>query len=200
MGIEIANESGENTDADSILAVARYTLDELNVNPLADLSILIVESTYMAELNKRWMNKTGPTDVLAFPMDELGIDSGPIQAGRDAPEEPALLGDIVLCPEVAARQAKAAGHLPEDELALLTVHGVLHLLGYDHAEPDEEREMFALQGRLLKAWRASQGITREMRIPATSGDLPEIYGTEVSPEMTSRNEAQTKPNPPKSDS
>lgn len=193
MGVEIANESGDAVDSDSILSVARHALDALNVNPLADLSILIVEPDYMAELNKRWMNKSGPTDVLAFPMDDLGIDSGPVQAGRDAPEEPALIGDIVLCPQVAAKQAHVAGHLPEDELQLLTVHGVLHLLGYDHAEPDEEREMFALQRRLLIAWRTGQGIARPMRIPASSGDLPEIYGAEASPEMPSSNDHPPSP-------
>jgi probable rRNA maturation factor len=105
----------------------------------------------MAELNHRWMGKQGPTDVLAFPMDELDADRGP---GVDPSNgEPALLGDIVLCPEVAERQAVAAGHATDDEMHLLTVHGVLHLLGYDHAEPDEEREMFGLQDRLLGAWR-----------------------------------------------
>jgi probable rRNA maturation factor len=84
-------------------------------------------------------------------MDELDADRGP---GVDAAEaEPALLGDIVLCPTVAERQAVAAGHGTDDEMHLLTVHGVLHLLGYDHAEPEEEREMFGLQNRLLGAWR-----------------------------------------------
>ena len=67
-----------------------------------------------------------------------------------------MLGDIVLCPEFASKQAAAAGHTLGQELALLTVHGVLHLLGYDHAEPDEEKEMFALQGQLLEEWVAAQ--------------------------------------------
>ena len=139
MSIEISNESGRPVDETALLDVARHALDEMGVNP-------------MAELNHRWMGKQGPTDVLAFPMDELDADRGP---GVDAGDgEPALLGDIVLCPEVAERQAAAAGHGTDDEIHLLTVHGVLHLLGYDHAEPDEEREMFGLQDRLLGAWRA----------------------------------------------
>ncbi|MCW2609789.1 MAG: putative rRNA maturation factor [Actinomycetota bacterium] len=152
MSIEISNESGRSVDEPALLDVARHALDEMGVNPMAELSVLIVDQTYMAELNHRWMGKQGPTDVLAFPMDELDADRGP---GVDAGDgEPALLGDIVLCPEVAERQAAAAGHGTDDEIHLLTVHGVLHLLGYDHAEPDEEREMFGLQDRLLGAWRA----------------------------------------------
>jgi probable rRNA maturation factor len=84
-------------------------------------------------------------------MDEL-------RPGKDDEEpEPGLLGDVVLCPVVAARKATAAGHSREQELDLLTTHGILHLLGYDHAEPDEEREMFGLQTRLLEAWAAARG-------------------------------------------
>ena len=153
MSIEIANESGVEVDTDAILAVARHALDEMGVNPLAELSILLVDADYMAELNHRWMGSDGPTDVLAFPMDEGSVDHGPGEAGTG---EPALLGDIVLAPEVAAKQAAAAGHAAGDALALLTVHGALHLLGYDHAEPDEHAEMFGLQGRLLESWRESR--------------------------------------------
>ncbi|PZM91617.1 MAG: rRNA maturation RNase YbeY [Actinobacteria bacterium] len=152
MSIEIANESGVEVDTDSVLAVARHALNEMGVNPLAELSILLVDAEYMAELNHRWMGGDGPTDVLAFPMDEGSVDHGP---GEASTGEPNLLGDIVLCPEVAAEQAATAGHSVADELHLLTVHGVLHLLGYDHAEPDEEREMFALQARLLNGARAA---------------------------------------------
>src|SRR5262245_30431737 len=151
MSIEIANESGTVVDTDAILAVSRYALDEMGVNPLAELSILLVDVEYMTELNHRWMGGDGPTDVLAFPMDDGSVDHGP---GEGNGGEPALLGDIVLCPDVAAKQSTGAGHSAEDELHLLTVHGVLHLLGYDHAEPEEEREMFALQARLLQSWRA----------------------------------------------
>ncbi len=154
VSIEIANESGTDIDSDNVLAVARYALDEMGVNPLAELSILIVDVDYMAELNHRWMGGDGPTDVLAFPMDESSVDHGPAET---AGNEPALLGDIVLCPEVAAKQAAAGGHGTDDELHLLTVHGVLHLLGYDHAEPDEAREMFTLQARLLGGWQTSVG-------------------------------------------
>jgi probable rRNA maturation factor len=149
VSIEIANESGLDVDTDAILDVARHTLTETGVSPLAELSILLVDQEYMTDLNHRWMGGEGPTDVLAFPLDEVSIDHGPGENGG----EPTLLGDIVLCPEVAGRQAAAAGHSAADEVALLTVHGTLHLLGYDHAEPEEEREMFGLQARLLSSWR-----------------------------------------------
>jgi probable rRNA maturation factor len=152
VSIEIANESGAEVDTDAVLGCARYSLDEMGVNPLAELSVLLVDSTYMAELNHRWMGGDGPTDVLAFPMEDGSIDTGPNDVSSG---EPTLLGDVVLCPEVAARQAIGVGHTTADELYLLTVHGVLHLLGYDHAEPDEEREMFALQSKLLDGWRAT---------------------------------------------
>jgi len=157
VSIEISNESGIECDTDAVLDVARFTLDAMQVNPLAELSILLVDVAYMADLNRRWMGGDGPTDVLAFPMDEVGsgVDHGPGSSGGDAPE-PAMLGDIVLCPEVAAKQAATAGHAPDDEMHLLTVHGVLHILGYDHAEPEEEREMFGLQNRLLTQWRQAR--------------------------------------------
>lgn len=170
MSIEIANESGYEVDADAIVAVSRHTLGQMGVNPLAELSVLLVDADYMAELNHRWMGKEGPTDVLAFPMDENTIDHGP----SESTGAPTLLGDIVLCPEVATAQAAKYGsadprmrsddaeaprsvdgsYTPADELNMLTIHGVLHLLGYDHAEPEEEREMFSLQGKLLESWQA----------------------------------------------
>jgi probable rRNA maturation factor len=153
VSIEIANESGTTVDTDAVLACARYALDEMGVNPMAELSILLVDLPYMAELNHRWMGGDGPTDVLAFPMEEGTIDPGPNELGGG---EPTLLGDVVLCPEVAARQAEQANHETADELDMLTIHGLLHLLGYDHAESEEEREMFALQAKLLDGWRAGR--------------------------------------------
>jgi probable rRNA maturation factor len=153
MSIEIANESGVEVDTDAILAVARHALEEMGVNPLAELSILLVDIEYMAELNHRWMGGDGPTDVLAFPMDEGSVDHGPGEAGTG---EPALLGDIVLAPEVAGKQAAAGGAAAAPPLDPPTRPGALHLLGYDHAEPEEEREMFALQNRLLQGWRAGR--------------------------------------------
>jgi probable rRNA maturation factor len=154
MSVEIANESGVSVDEVALVLVARYVLDELGVNPLAELSVLLVDAGSMSALHERWMGEPGPTDVLAFPMDELDTARGP----EETEPGPALLGDVVLCPDVARRQAAQAGHSLSDELHMLCVHGVLHLLGYDHGEPDEEREMFGLQARLLDGWRtASRG-------------------------------------------
>ncbi|NIJ13112.1 putative rRNA maturation factor [Saccharomonospora amisosensis] len=151
MSIEIANESGVNVDEVSIVSAARFALDQMEVSPLAELSVLLVTLDVMEELHERWMDLPGPTDVMAFPMDELESTRRP-----DAAEaSPALLGDIVLCPAFAKEQARSAGHSLLDELHLLTVHGVLHLLGYDHAEPAEEQEMFALQKRILGDFRAA---------------------------------------------
>ena len=150
MSIEVNNESGYAADEAEFAALARYVLDEMHVHPQTDLSILLVEADVMTELHVKWMDEPGPTDVLSFPMDEL-------RPGRDGEVTPAgLLGDVVLCPEVAARQAAAAGHSTAEELLLLTTHGILHLLGYDHAEPEEEKEMFALQRRLLLTFLAGR--------------------------------------------
>ena len=161
MSIDIANESGVEVDEVALAAIARYVLDELHIHPLAELSVLVVDEKAMAELHERWMGEPGPTDVLSFPMDELrpphlaGGNAG--RAGAEEPgPDPGLLGDVVLCPPVAAAQAREAGHSTQAELELLTVHGILHLLGYDHAEPDEKAEMFGLQDRLLASWRAGR--------------------------------------------
>lgn len=156
MSVEIANESGISIDEVSIVSVARFALSAMRVDPLAELSLLAVDLDSMTELHERWMDLPGPTDVMAFPMDEMDGARRP-----DAVDPgPTLLGDIVLCPAYARDQARKAGHGLMDELRLLTVHGVLHLLGYDHAEPDEEREMFALQQQILDDYGAAQAAAR----------------------------------------
>jgi probable rRNA maturation factor len=152
VSIEVSNESGIDVSENELISVARFVIDKMDVNPGAELSMVLLDTPAMADLHMRWMDLPGPTDVMSFPMDELEPGGRP-----DAPEPgPSMLGDIVLCPEFAATQAEKAGHSLAQELALLTVHGVLHLLGYDHAEPDEEREMFALQRDLLEEWVADQ--------------------------------------------
>ena len=152
MSIEVANESGLDVSEEELVSVARFVIDKMNVHPAAELSMVLLDSNSMADLHMRWMDLPGPTDVMSFPMDELEPGGRP-----DAPEPgPAMLGDIVLCPEFAAEQAAAAGHSLGHELALLTIHGVLHLLGFDHGEPAEEKEMFALQRQLLEEWVAQQ--------------------------------------------
>jgi probable rRNA maturation factor len=150
MSIEVANESGVEVDEAEFAALGRYVLDALHVHPRSELSIMFVDTTVMTELHVQWMDEPGPTDVLSFPMDELR----PGREGEETP--PGTLGDVVLCPEVAAQQAQVAGHSTAEELLLLTTHGILHLLGYDHAEPEEEKEMFALQRRLLLTFLAGR--------------------------------------------
>src|SRR3954464_3644725 len=152
MTIEVSNESGIDVSEAELVSVARFVLAKMDVNPGAELSMLLLDSAAMADLHMRWMDLPGPTDVMSFPMDELEPGGRP-----DAPEPgPSMLGDIVLCPQFASDQATKAGHTLGQELALLTVHGVLQLLGYDHAEPDEEKEMFTLQRELLEEWVAAQ--------------------------------------------
>lgn len=149
MSIELLNESGVEFDTRRTQQLARFVMDQMRVHRQAELCISAVDEGTMAQLNSQWMDKDGPTDVLAFPMDELR----PGQVNQE-PEE-GILGDLVLCPAVAARQATDAGHSTQEELDLLTVHGVLHLLGYDHAEPEEHAEMFGLQARLQAEWGAA---------------------------------------------
>jgi probable rRNA maturation factor len=150
MSIEINNESGLEADEVRILNLATFALDFMNIDPNAELSIVMANESTMEKLHIEFMDEPGPTDVLSFPMDELrpGTPTAPTPAG--------LLGDIVLCPSVAATQAAAAGHETINELLLLTTHGILHLLGYDHAEPDDEKEMFGLQREILESFYESE--------------------------------------------
>ena len=151
MSVELANESGLAAPEGMLIHVAQFALDQMRVNPAAELSMLLVDTSTMAHLHQQWMNLPGPTDVLSFPMDDAEPDGRPdaVEAAQT------LLGDIVLCPEVAAEQAESAGHSAEHEMIVLTVHGVLHILGYDHAEPEEEAEMFGLPGKLVERWYAN---------------------------------------------
>lgn len=143
MSVEVNNESGVEVDEGTVQRLVTFGLDLLHVHPDADVAILFVDEAAMEQLHVQWMDEPGPTDVLSFPMDELRPGSD------DAPTPPGLLGDIVVCPQVAEGQAKGAGHSTLEEMKLLTAHGLLHLLGFDHAEPDEEREMFQVQRDLL---------------------------------------------------
>ena len=133
--------------------LGRHVLDQLRVHPLAELTITLLAEDTMAALHEKWMDLPGPTDVMSFPMDELR----PTAEGQEP--VPGLLGDVILCPPVARRQAVEGGHSVEDEMLLLTTHGILHLLGFDHAEPAEEREMFDLQRTLLLTFLAGRGRT-----------------------------------------
>lgn len=143
MSIEITNETDAEVDERRLQKLATYVLDQLHVHPDAELAIILVEFGPMEELHVQWMDEPGPTDVLSFPMDELR------PGAVDRPSDPGLLGDIVICPAVAEAQAEKAGHSTMEEILLLATHGILHLLGFDHAQPEEERVMFGLQRDLL---------------------------------------------------
>ncbi len=162
MSIEIANESGVDVDEAKLAGLARHVLDGMRVHPLAELSVLLVDEPAMTELHVRWMGEAGPTDVLAFPMDELRLPQPGGHGDGHTPPDPdageTLLGDVVICPQVAAAQAAEADHDVQHELDLLCTHGILHLLGYDHAEPEEQATMFGLQDRLLASWRSEQDL------------------------------------------
>ena len=151
MSVDVLNETDYQLDELELVALSKYVMAQMHVHPGADLCLRLVDEAAMEVLHVQWMDLPGPTDVMSFPMDELR----PGQEGEE-PEE-GVLGDIVLCPAVAARQAKEAGHATEEELLLLTTHGILHLLGYDHAEPEEEHEMFELQRQLLLTFLAGRG-------------------------------------------
>ena len=146
MGIEITNGIDFNCDEAPLHSVAQFSLEKMGIHPESELSIAIVGIPEMSALHMQWMDLPGPTDVLSFPMDELKPFS--------AADGPGIVGDIVLCPEFAKEQAVA--HSLQAELELLTVHGVLHLIGFDHAEPAEHKEMFDLQDQCLAGWRAGQ--------------------------------------------
>jgi probable rRNA maturation factor len=151
VSIDVLNESGLDVDELELVACARYVMDRMRVHPQADLCLRLVDEPAMETLHVKWMDLPGPTDVMSFPMDEL-------RPGREgATSEEGVLGDLVLCPSVAAKQAREAGHATEEELLLLTTHGILHLLGFDHAEPEEEKEMFELQRQLLLTFLATRG-------------------------------------------
>jgi probable rRNA maturation factor len=146
VSIEILNESDADVDVDHLARLARFVMDRMRVHPLAELCLKLVDEATIAELNEQWMGKEGPTDVLAFPMDELrpGL--------LDEEPEEGVLGDLMIAPSIAEKQGDAAGHGTLAEVELLTTHGILHLLGYDHAEADEHREMFGLQAEILQEW------------------------------------------------
>jgi probable rRNA maturation factor len=151
MSVEVNNESGVSVDESEIVALARHVLSAMHVHPQAELSVVLVDEPAMEQLHVQWMDEPGPTDVLSFPMDELRPGSD------DEDSAPGLLGDVVVCPQVAAAQARTAGHSTHEEMLLLTTHGILHLLGYDHAEPGEEKEMFELQRKLLLTFLSTRG-------------------------------------------
>lgn len=146
--IDINNESGTQVDEQRLVRLAAFALDKLRIHPQADLSLVLVDEETMAGYHERFMDLPGPTDVMSFPMDELRVP-------KDGEEPPnGLLGDIVICPQFTSAQAPENGREPEEEIDYLLIHGLLHLLGYDHAEPDEKAKMFGLNDRIIADWKA----------------------------------------------
>ncbi len=144
MSIEVNNESGVDADLEALERLIRHILHSLRVHPEAEVSVILLDEQGIERLHVDWMDLDGPTDVMSFPMDEL-------RPGTSGSLTPAgMLGDLVICPQVAARQAESGGHSTEDEILLLATHGTLHLLGFDHEEPEEKEEMFSLQRTLLE--------------------------------------------------
>lgn len=150
MSVEISNESHHSIDLELMRDFAQHAIKSLDLHPGVELGISFIDEGPMSDLHIKWMDEPGPTDVLSFPMDEL-------RPGSSAdPEGEGILGDIVVCPEVAAQQADIAGHRPIDEIIWLVSHGLLHLVGFDHVEPEEEREMFALQRQIVDNFKATR--------------------------------------------
>jgi len=144
MAIEITNKSGELVPADQVRALLEHSLVQLKLNADCEVNLVFVDENEMTELHIKWMDEPGPTDVLSFPMDM-----------PENPGDAVTLGDIVIAPTVAATQAATAGHSAEHEIFILAAHGLLHILGYDHANKEDEKVMFALQEDLVKNWQAS---------------------------------------------
>ncbi|KRO35979.1 MAG: rRNA maturation RNase YbeY [Actinobacteria bacterium BACL15 MAG-120619-bin91] len=141
MTIEVTNTSGQLVPTTEMTSLMTHAMNALDLNPECDLNIAFVEDDYMTELHIKWMDEPGTTDVLSFPM--------------DMPEEPGeavTLGDIVISPVVAAAQALNQGHSTEHEIYILATHGLLHIIGYDHADKAEEKVMFELQEKIVTEW------------------------------------------------
>ena len=150
MSVDVKNESDFAVNESEISSHAAFLLRSLHMNTASELSVMLVDEVAMTKLHEKFMDEPGPTDVLSFPMDELRAGTS------DKPSEEGILGDVVLCPAVAARQGEQAGHSMEVELRLLLTHGVLHLLGHDHEEPEEHKVMFGLQAELLAQWEGER--------------------------------------------
>lgn len=148
--IDVNNESGVEVDELALLQLAEFALDQLRIHPQAELSILLVDEEAMAELHQRFMDLPGPTDVMSFPMDELRAPS----PGQSPPR--GTLGDIVICPQFTSAQAPENGREPAEEIEYLLIHGLLHLLGHDHAEAGERATMFGLNDKIIADWRRTR--------------------------------------------
>ena len=169
MSVDVSNETVWTIDLKAFSDLGVWVLDQMRVSTQSDLTILFVDPEPIAEMHMHWMNLEGPTDVMSFPMDELRPGDGKtVMEG--------VLGDIVICPWVAAQQAAAAGHGILQEMMLLTIHGILHLLGYDHVDAEQERQMFGLQRQLLLTFFAiRQDFGGPVTLPAGCVDELAAY-------------------------
>ena len=143
MTVELVNRSGALVPETQMHTLIDFGIEYMELNPECEISLTFVDPQEMEELHIKWMQEDGPTDVLSFPMD-MPESKGDV----------VTLGDIVISPAVAAKQAASAGHSVEDEMYILATHGLLHILGYDHADPDEKKVMFSLQEKIVKEWAA----------------------------------------------
>jgi probable rRNA maturation factor len=151
MSVEIENESGVEAPLESILGLADFALNKMHIDAAADIEILLVNEVVMEAYHLDWMQESGSTDVLSQPIDGL-------RPGKPSEKTPAgHLGMIVLCPQVATRQAAVAGHSELQEVLILIAHSILHLLGYDHAEKEDEIEMFYMQQEIFAEYIESVG-------------------------------------------
>lgn len=145
MTIEVSNSSGQLVPSAAVSSLLSFALGELRLNPECDLNLGFIDDHYMTELHIKWMDEPGSTDVLSFPMDMPEVEG-----------EIVTLGDIMISPAFATAQALTAGHSIEHEIYILATHGLLHIIGYDHAEPDQEKIMFALQEQIVEKWKQTQ--------------------------------------------
>ena len=145
MTIEVTNSSGQLVPSAEVTSLLAFAMSELKLNAECDLNLGFIDDQYMTELHIKWMDEPGSTDVLSFPMDMPEVEGDIV-----------TLGDIMISPAFAAAQALAAGHSTEHEIYILATHGLLHIIGYDHAEPDEEKIMFALQEQIVEKWKQTQ--------------------------------------------
>jgi probable rRNA maturation factor len=145
MTVEVTNRSGVNAPESEVESLLNFGISYMELHPDCELSVTFVDDQEMEELHIKWMDEPGTTDVLSFPMDM-----------PESKDDAVTLGDIVIDPIVAAEQAAAAGHSTEHEIYILASHGLLHILGYDHADKDEEKIMFELQETIVKKWAAQK--------------------------------------------
>jgi len=150
MTVEVTNRSGVDAPEREIESLLTFGISYMDLHPECEISVTFVDDKEMEELHIKWMDEPGTTDVLSFPMD--------MPEGKNDPQ---MLGDIVIDPLVAAKQAATAGHSTEHEIFILAAHGLLHILGYDHADKDEEKVMFELQETIVKKWNAKNGTPKK---------------------------------------